>query len=202
MSLELRRVSNLPLIKVNAATAAEVCARVYLDKKALKLLSPTMTPRAFVEALVEKQEYLAGIDFVAHALPARDAIWWGCLCLQQTCGDKLEPWEKAASRAAVQWVLQPNDANRAAAKRPAEVLGLGSPAGALAAAANQTGGSIAPPNAPPVPPSPLAPARAVAIAVKVASTKADPAAILTTQRSFIDLGIGVAEGRFPWNGVG
>jgi hypothetical protein len=195
-------VSNLPLVKVNAATAAEICARVYLDKEALQLLRPAMNPREFVEALVEKKQYLAGMDFIAHALPPREAIWWGCLCLQQTCGDKLEPWERAAARAAVQWVLQPNEANRAAAKRPADVLGLVSPAGALAAAANQTGGSVAPPNVPPVPPSPFAPARAVAIAVKVASTKGDPDKIQATERSFIELGIAVAEGRFPPNGLG
>jgi len=195
-------VNNLPLIKVNAATAAEICARVYLDKQALQSLQAGMNPREFVDALVERKQYLAAIDFVAHALPPREAIWWGSLCLQQTCGDKLEPWEKEASRAAVQWVLQPDEANRAAAKRPAEVLGLGSPAGALAAAANQSGGSLAPPHMPPVRPSPFAPARAVAIAVKVASTKCDPSLILATQRSFVELGMAVAEGRFAWDGAG
>ena len=192
-------VSNLPLVIVDAAYAAEICGRVYLDKKALQLLRPAMHPREFIETLVENKQYLAAIDFVAHALPARDAIWWGCLCLQQTCSDKLEGWDKVASKAAVQWVLQPNEANRAAAKRPADVLGLGSPAGALAVAANQTGGSIAPPNMPVTPPSPLAPARAVAIAVKLASTKADPTAIVPMQRAFVELGMGVAEGCFPWN---
>jgi hypothetical protein len=193
-------VKTLPLVKVSAATAAEICARVYLDKEALQGLLPDMNPRQFVEALVEKKQYLAGIDFMAHALPPRESIWWGCLCMQQTCGDKLEPWERVASKAAVRWVLQPDEANRAAAKRPADLLGLGSPAGALAAAANQTGGSLAPPNVPPVPPSPFAPARAVAIAVRVASTKGDPARIQATQRSFIELGIAIAEGRFPPEG--
>ena len=190
-------MSSPPLILVNTATAAEVCARLYLDKQVLKLLQPSMSPREFVDVLVEKKQYLAGIDFMAHLLPAREAIWWGCLCWQKTCGEKLEPWERIASKAAVKWVLEPSEANRAAAKRPAEVLGLGSPAGALAAAANQTGGSLAPPNVPAVSPSPFAPARAVAIAVKVASTKGDPQGILAMQRSFIELGISIAEGRFP-----
>ena len=202
MNPQPHAVSNLPLVKVNAATASEICARVYLDKEALQLLRPAMSPREFAEVLVEKKQYLAGIDFMAHALPPREAIWWGCLCLQQTCGDKLEPWERAAARAAVQWVLQRNEAHRAAAKRPADVLGLSSPAGALAAAANQTGGSLAPPGAPPVAPSPFAPARAVAIAVKVASTKGDPDKIQATQRSFIELGLAIAEGRFSPNGLG
>jgi hypothetical protein len=185
-----------PLVKVDAATAAEVCARFYLDKEARKFLQSGATPREFVEALMENNQFLPGLDFMAHALPAREAIWWGCLCVQHTMGEKLDPEEKKGCIAAVQWVLQPNDANRVAAKRPAQALGISSPAGALAAAANQTGGSVGPPGGPVVPPDRFAPARAVALAVKVASTKGEPARVPATQRSLIELGIGVAEGRY------
>ncbi|HEV1286759.1 MAG TPA: hypothetical protein VNU44_15670 [Bryobacteraceae bacterium] len=187
---------NNPLVYATASTAAEICSRVYLDKAALDLLRTGMSPRGFVDALVEKGQYLAGIDFMAHVLPSREAIWWGCLCLHHTCGSKLEPWERRAYRLTVQWVLQPTEANRAANKQPAEVLGPASAAGCLAAAANQTGGSIGPPDGPPMPPSPLAPNRAVAIAVKVASTKVEAPEILRTQRSLIGLGMAVAEGRY------
>jgi hypothetical protein len=196
LNLQTQSTQSPPLIKVQAATAAEVCQTVYIDKQAKKLLRPEMTPREFVEALMEKQQYMAAVDFMAHALPVRETIWWACLCLQHTCGDKLVPWEKAAAKAAARWVLQPTEENRIAAKHPAEVLGLTSPAGALAAAVDQTGGSIAPPNAPPMPPSPFAPARAVAISIKLASTKVEPVKIQATQKGLVELGIGVAEGRF------
>jgi hypothetical protein len=196
MSTPSQEVSNLPLMNITAATASEICARLHLDKVALDLLGPAMSPRAFVNALVEKQQYLAAIDFIAHALPSREAIWWGCLSLQQTCGNKLEPWERRAFRITVQWILQPNDTTREAAKQPAEVLGPASAAGGLAAAVSQTGGSVGPSQGPPVPPSPFAPARAVAIAIKMASTKSDPPEIQGTQRSLIELGMAIAEGRF------
>lgn len=189
------------LVNFTATTASEICARLYLDKAALGVLRPAMSPREFVDALVEKKQYLAAIDFIAHALPSREAIWWGCLCLQRTCGDKLEPWERRAFRIAVQWVLQPNEATRAAAKQPADVLGPGSAAGCLAAGANQTGGSVGPPQGPPIPPSPFAPARAVAIAIKVASAKCNPPEIQGTQRSLIDLGMAIAGGRFAPGGL-
>src|SRR5580693_1515420 len=184
------------LVNISAETASEICARLYLDDAALSLLRPEMAPRDYVNALVEKTQYLAAIDFIAHALPPREAIWWGCLSLQRTCGNKLEPWEKRAFRITVQWVLQPDEANRAAAKQPADVLGPASAAGNLAAAVNQTGGSIGPPQGPPIPPGPFAPARAVAIAVKVASTKCNPPEIQPTQRALVDLGMAIAEGRF------
>ncbi len=186
----------MPLVRVDARTAAEVCGRVYLDKEALRLLEPSLDPRQFIQALVDKKQYLAAIDFIAHALSARDAIWWGCLCLQHLSGGKLEGWDKAACRAAVRWVYQPNEANRAAARQPADALGPGCPAGGLAAAVYQTGPSLPPPDGPPIQPGPFAPARAVAIAVKVASTKGEPEKILITQASFIDLGIAIAEGQF------
>jgi hypothetical protein len=196
MSSSAQEVNNAPLVNVAAATASEVCARLYLDKAALALLRPAMSPRGFVDALVAEEQYMAAIDFIAHALPSREAIWWGCLCLQRTFGKKLEPWERRAFRITVQWVLHPDEANREAAKQPADVLGPASAAGCLAAAANQTGGSIGPPQGPPIPPSPFAPARAVAIAIKVASTKCDPPEIQATQRSLVELGMAIAEGRF------
>jgi hypothetical protein len=189
------------LVNITAATASEICARLYLDKAALGVLRPGMSPREFVEALVEQKQYLAAIDFIAHALPARAAIWWGCLSLQRTMGDKLEPWERRALRLTVQWVFLPDEANRAATRQPADVLGPASPAGALAAAANQTGGSLGPPDGPVIPPSPFAPARAVAIAIKLASSKCPPPEIQGTQRSLIDLGIAIAEGQFAPKGV-
>ena len=183
-------------VKISAVTASEVCAHFNLEKSARRLLDDRMGPSEFVEALVASEQFLAGIEFMAHALPAREAIWWGCLCLQYACGNELSASEKAAGKAAVRWVLQPIEGNRAAAKAPAEAAGPASPAGALAMAANQTGGSLAPPNLPPLPPRPFAPARAVANAVKFASLKGDPVRRADRQRLFVELGMGVAEGRF------
>jgi hypothetical protein len=177
-------------VKISVVTASELCAHFNLEKCARRLLDDRMGSREFLEALVASKQYLAGIEFMAHALPAREAIWWGCLCLQYACGNELSASEKAACKAAVRWVLQPLEGNRAAAKGPAEAAGPASPAGALAMAANQTGGSLA------LPPGPFAPARAVANAVKFASLKGDPVRTADRQRLFVELGMGVAEGRF------
>jgi hypothetical protein len=183
-----------PLLRVTAATAAEVCARWNIKKEALALLREGMGPREFVDALVAGKQYVSGIDFMAHAMPARDAIWWGGLCLQHACGDSLSPADKAAARAAVQWIMQPSEESRAAALAPAQAAGPASPAGGLAMAAYQTGGNVAPPKAPPTPPPPFAFAKAVAGAIKLACTKADPVKIVETQRLFLDLAVRMAEG--------
>ncbi len=189
-------MSNAALIKVQAARASEVCANFYLPVEILELTRRGMGPQSFIETLLEKKQYLVAIDFLAHAVPAREAIWWGCLCLQHACGEKFSAADKSACRAAVHWVLQPSEENRVFAKTEADIVGVSSPAGALAAAASQTGGSIAPPNMPPVPPGPYAPAKLVGMSIKVAATKGEPAKMMQNQKSFVELGIGIAEGRY------
>ena len=153
-----------------------------------------MNPQEFVTALIENKKYLEGIDFMAHALPVRESIWWGCLCMQHALGDNLAPPDRAAATAAVQWLMEPTEENRAAAKAPASTADPLSPAGALAMAASLTGGSIYPPELPFKPPPPFAPQGAVARAVKIASIKGDPGAIEKMQRSYVELAIQVAEG--------
>lgn len=191
-------MSNNPLVKIKSGLAAEVCANFDLTKESQVLLCDGMRPRDFVEALIKNKQYMAGIDFMAHALSPREAIWWGCLCMQQACGNNLSAPERAASMAAVQWVLRPTEESRVGARCSAQATRAGSPAGALAMAANQTGGSLISPDIPPMAPEPFAPAKAVAMAVKWASVKGDPVKIADTQRLFVELGIGVAQGHFVW----
>jgi Family of unknown function (DUF6931) len=170
-------------------TAAEICDRFDLDKEAWSLLYDDMGPLQFAEALIANRQFLTGIDFIAHALKPREAVWWGCLCLQHACGDDLTERDIAACRAAVQWVLEPTEEYRAAAQAPAEDAGPGSVAGRLAMAAHQTSGPGTPHKAGPAGPDPFAPAKAVAGAIKLASAKCDPVKIAETQRLYAELGI-------------
>jgi hypothetical protein len=189
-------MANQQLIKVQAATANEVCAYCPLDEMSQALLRNGMSPRGFLESLVANKQYAAGIQFLAHALPAREAIWWGCLCTQHACGSNPSLADRAACTAAVQWVMRPTEQNRAAAKEPGEAARAPSPAGALAIAVSLTGGSLGPPSMPPIPPPPFAWARYVAAAVKFAAVKAEPSRISEMHRLFLELGTGVAEGRY------
>lgn len=127
------------------------------------------------------EEYIAGIDFLAHALPARDGIWWGCLCMQHACGDTLTPADKAAALAAIRWIDQPSGENRTAAVAPADAAGPSSPAGTLARAASLAADD---------------PQRTIANAVHLASVKAGGARMTGRQRSYFELGIAIANGKF------
>jgi len=189
-------VNIAPLVKIEARTAAEVCTRFLLNDQAGSLLANGMAPAPFLDALLSNKQYIAGIDFLAHALPAREAIWWGCLCFQHACGSAMSAPDRAAVTAAIQWLIQPGDPSRNAARTQAEAAGPASVAGALAMAAFQTGPGSATPGGPPVAPPPFGSAKCVANAVKIACSKSDPSRIIETQKAFVELGIGVAEGRF------
>lgn len=198
------------LVKITSTTAAEVCKNFELKEEARPLLKAGQTPREFLDVLLAHKKHAAAIDFLAHALPPREAVWWGCLCLQHATPAVLPQVELAAEKAAARWVLDPSEENRKAAQAPGEAAKMGTPAGCLAMAAAWTGGSLAPPipqphakapPIPPVPPGPFLPAKAVAGAIMLASVKAEPSRIVDTQRLFVELGIGVAEGRFVWPDV-
>jgi hypothetical protein len=177
-------------------TAADICHSFDLSDDAWGLVDEDMDARQFIDALVAAKQYVAGIDFVAHALAPRDAVWWGGLCVQHTYGDDLSALDKEACRAAIRWVLDPSEANRLAAGRPAETAGPWSPAGRLALAAYQTGVALGPKGAPPARVDPHAPAKSVAAAVKLCSIAGEPIRIAGAQRAFVELGIeiGVAQG--------
>ena len=185
-----------PLVKIGAASAAEICERFLLNPEARTLLQDGMAPGAFLEALVANKQYVAGISFLAYALPPREAIWWGCLCFQHACGTEMSAPDKAAMTAVVRWVLQPSDSTRGEAKAQAEAAGPASVAGTLAMAVYQTGPGIAAPGSRPAAPPPFGTAQGVANAVKLACTKGDPAKIVETQRGFVGLGVGIASGQF------
>jgi hypothetical protein len=103
-----------------------------LWREARALLQDDQRPIDFLRLLVERRLFVDAVRFAAHALWIRDAVWWACLCAR---GVERSPQENEALRTAVQWVLDPTDARRAAADEASKVVGLDSPAGCAAQAA-------------------------------------------------------------------
>ncbi|MGA3186714.1 MAG: hypothetical protein ABSF22_06345 [Bryobacteraceae bacterium] len=170
-------------VKIQAETAAQVCANFDLDSRARKLLRDEMSPQEFVKELIDKKQFVPAIEFLAHALPVREGVWWGALCMHHVMGEDLSLADQAAASAAVMWVMQPDERTCAAAKAPGESADPLSAAGALALAASQTAD-----------PWPFAHAESVANAVKLASLKMSGVNMQKIQRAFVDLGLQVAEG--------
>jgi hypothetical protein len=177
-------VGQTPLVKIRARTAAEVCVNFHLDSNAKKLLRDGINPEEFVTALIDKRNLVAAIDFLAHALPPREGIWWASLCTEHALGENWTARDKAAATAAVMWVMQPAEENRDAARAPAAACDPMSPAGSAALAVSQTASE-----------PPFAWAKAIARAVVLASIKVPPANIGKMQKCYVDLGLEIAEGK-------
>ena len=187
------------LAKVPAKTAAEICNRCALGDEAKELLRPGATPRQFLDALVEKEQFADAVRFLAHALPKREAVWWGCVCVRQVLASGKPPaTDTAALQAAEKWVAAPSEENRQEALPAAEATEYGTPAGTLAAAAFFSGGSLAPPDLPAVPPPDTSTANMVAGGVDLAAVQTQPEKAAEKYRKFIATGIEVASGTNRW----
>ena len=109
---------------------------------------------------------------VAHALPSREAVWWACACSRHTGASGIDPDNETKLREmAEEWVRRQTDAHRRAAMKEAETMGFRSPEAWAAVAAFWSGDSMAPPEAPKVPPQPHFTGLAVAGAVALAAVR-------------------------------
>lgn len=177
-------MSNVRFTKVPEEKAKVIASRTQLPDAAIPLLRDEMKPADYIETLLSHKQYVAGIDFMANALPTREAVWWACLCIQYAFGESLAGKDRDACRAATAWVLQPTAENQVVARAPGDAAGPASAAGAAALAASIAGATGS-----------FTSAKAVANSVKLSSIRCDPAKIADTQRLLIGLAIGIAEGR-------
>jgi len=71
--------------EVEAAFPAAGLLRIHrhllVRLEAILGLRPAPGGRAMVRLVGGEELYPDAVDFLAHALPKREAVWWGCLCL-------------------------------------------------------------------------------------------------------------------------
>ena len=191
-------MSGAGLSRVTARTGAEVASKISLEPPAQALLRPGMTPRQFLDALIDKRQFQDAIRFLAHALPRPEAVWWACVCAKEPLGPSTPAPAAAAVQAAEKWVSTQTDENRRAAFAAADKAGLTSPAGCAALAAFLSGGSLAPPNIPAVPPAEGVCAQAVAGAVVLSVFAKDTPKAEERFKAALTRGVEVANGTNRW----
>lgn len=177
---------------VTAATAAEVCQHWKVPDEAQPLLRPDMSPEQFLKQLMKQKLYLPAVEFLAHGLPKREAVWWACVCLRSVQGSYEQPAFQAQLTAAENWARGPTEENRLAASASVARHGHDTPAAWVASAAGWSGGSFTTPPEPPVPPDEYLTAKSAAGAITLAATQAPKP--LKEYPAFLALGIEVANG--------
>jgi hypothetical protein len=176
----------IPSKTVTISTVAE------LGEEAMALLRPEMHPLDFVALLMENALYPDAVRFIAHALPKREAVWWGWVCARRAAGDSPQPKIKASLEATEKWIAQPSEDNRRSAMAAAQKAELGTAAGCAGLAAFFSGGSLAPPEAPVVPPGEFLSAKAVSGAVIFAAVAKEPERAPEKFKSFVAQGVEVS----------
>jgi hypothetical protein len=186
-----------PLTKIEAKTAAEICAGFELSEPAKSLARDGLLPAAFLERLIDGGHVRDALGFLARALPKREAIWWAARCAR-LAGGPSSPEQKAALETAERWCLEPSEELRRAAMAASEEAQLSNPSGCAALAVFFSGGSLAPPDVPVVPPAESSTAQAVAGAVLMAAVVSEPEKAEEKCQRFLEQGIAVASGKDSW----
>lgn len=181
------------LLKIPQQRADEILSRYELPKELQEHLQPDMTPMAFLRVLNTEKEFHAIVTFMSHALPAREAIWWGCTCLGQL-QQALPELQQKALQAARAWVQEPSEENRRIAERYAQRADLDNAAGWLAQATFWSGGSITPIEGPPSPAPDYLYSHAVAGAICLAAVLPDASKAEERYSLFIRMGVHIADG--------
>ncbi|MDV3240179.1 MAG: hypothetical protein LOY00_00070 [Methylocaldum sp.] len=180
--------------KVSAPNAAAVCRDIDLDEAALRLLNPEMSPAGFLRLLMENALYPEAVKFLARALPKRESTWWACLCARSAlANDPASPAIKPLERAE-RWVYKPSEEHRRSAFAAAEAHQFQGAGSWAAVAAFWSGGSMAPPDAPAVPPADNLTGKAVAGAVMLAAVQNEPEKAPEKYQRFLAQGIDIACG--------
>ncbi len=127
--------------------------RLELEPPALAMLAGLATAAEGIIRLESAGLRNEAARLAAHALPKREAVWWGCMCARAVPDPALLPVDADALLAAEAWVRKPTEENlRRAAMEAAQRTAFRSPEAWAAVGAFWSGGSMAPAGQPVVPP--------------------------------------------------
>lgn len=179
--------------------AAALVELAELGDEAAESLKPGMQPREFVLALREAGREADSIKALAHALPAREAVWWACRCLRAGAAPAPDSLEARAIDLAEQWTREPGDELGREAYAIAQEIGFDTPQAWAATATHWAGSNMNPnPDVPPLPPPPGLVGKAVNGAIGLCAVSDDPPAPGERHKEFLDIGLAVAAGKDTW----
>jgi hypothetical protein len=148
--------------------------------------------RDLIEALREGERLVDALGLLAHALPAREAVWWAWSCIRDTTGDEPSAEIRASLDATGRWIKEPTDENRRAAYEAAQAADMTTAVGCVGAAAFFTGDSLGPADQDPVPPGEYMAAKAIAGSLLLAASS-EPEEMFSLLDQYLDRGLEVAD---------
>jgi hypothetical protein len=96
---------------------------------------------ALLDRLIRSGLLAEAARLLAYSLPAREAVWWACMCVAHTAPE-LPTAERKALDAAEAWVRRPDETTRRQAAWAAAAAGYAAPGAWAALGAYWTRGSV------------------------------------------------------------
>ncbi|RVT98818.1 hypothetical protein EOD42_01525 [Rhodovarius crocodyli] len=184
---------NTPTNKLTVALEP-LLPRLELDPEGMALLTGLPDAATGVTTLVEAGRLPEALRLIAHAMPKREAVWWGCMCSRAMPGPQNLAVDTAALLAAEAWVRKPEEGLRRAAMEAAQKGGFRSPEAWAAVGAFWSGGSMSPEGQPVVPPGEHLTGVAVVGAVLLAALRHSPEKADERYRRFLASAQDIAAG--------
>ncbi|MGF1755678.1 hypothetical protein L4C33_19040 [Vibrio makurazakiensis] len=148
--------------KIPYKTGRQLLDRFSSSDEAQALVTEDLPIKESIDVLVENKLYFDLIQFLAHGLPVREAIWWAAHCLEVR-NDVWSSMQTQCINTAKQWVKSPSEEQRRKSELFANRLNLNCGPSWLAQAVFWNGsGSIVSPDLPAVMPDPFLYSKAVA----------------------------------------
>lgn len=185
--------------RIRYTTAAQVAEAFPAVAEDLGDVPADLAPLDYVDQLVADENAMTGLMFTALALPKRDAVWWGCLCLRGMGGG--DPLTAEGLRLAEAWCRRPEEEERRAAGIFAEENYFEGAGPWIAFAAFTTSGSMAPAGLQAVPPSGEVCGKSVAMAIMLATQNEDAFVTIANHKVAIASAADFAndgDGTGPW----
>lgn len=180
--------------KLRTADRTEVAARATLGAEARAAAAAADSVPGLIATLASGGFLVEAARCFAHALPKREAVWWGCMCALGSAPPDLPDLDRAAREAAETWVRTQTEEARRTAMSLAESLNFQTPEAWAAVGAFWSGPSLSPADQPANPPAPHLTGVAIAGSVILASVRGDPSRRLVRLERFLASAREIAEG--------
>jgi hypothetical protein len=178
---------------IQRATDARSLAKLAMLKPpATDHLANAQNARHYAELLVANGLWMAALNYLSHAIPPREGIWWGWYCARKATPPDPPPETLQALKVVETWIAQPTEANRALARDYALRIPSGSPAHCVLEAISFNGELEDPITGAKGPAVPYMSSKFVAAAVIGASYFPDPEHPETTSADYIRQAFDVA----------
>jgi hypothetical protein len=165
---------------------------VALSPEAAALLTPALSPQAFLALLMKGRHFSDAVRFLAFSLPPREGVWWACVTARG--GGRLSPSETDCLERVTAWAYEPDEARRRACMEAAEGLKFEGAAAYAALSAFWSGGSMAPEGMPEAPPDPSLCPTGVGASVLLAVAAGEPQSADRRFEEAIERGTDIANG--------